>query len=147
MIAVKCIASSERESDEITYGFIAHSIESFIKFGTTVDTEVAEIVQLFKEKQYTPKFSWASNQRALPSMPYPMVPLRCGRLRIEKTNYACYLIIIWNVFWFAIRTIPRSLPIILLHSSHYSSISPSSLPEWTAGSSFARSGAVGVLVL
>jgi hypothetical protein len=49
-------------------------------------------------------------------MSYLMVPLRCGRLRIEKTNYACYLIIIWNVFWFAIRTIPRSLPIIFLHS-------------------------------
>jgi hypothetical protein len=57
MIAVKCIASIEGERDEITYWVIAHSIESFIKIDTAVDTEVAEIVQLFKEKQYTPKFA------------------------------------------------------------------------------------------
>jgi len=82
MIAVKCIASSERESDEITYGFIAHSIESFIKFGTTVDTEVAEIVQLFKEKQYTPKFLGLKSTRfAFHVVPHGTPPLRSTTYR------------------------------------------------------------------
>lgn len=69
----------------------------FFKVATKIDTEVAEIVQLVKERQYTPKFSWSSIQRALLPMPYLMVVLHCGRPNVEKTDSACNLIIIWNV--------------------------------------------------
>lgn len=83
MIAVKCIALTERERDEIMYGFIAHSIESFIKFGTTVDTEVAEIVQLFKgETIHTEVFLGLKSTRfAFHAVPHGTPPLRSTTYR------------------------------------------------------------------